>query len=202
MKGINELAVHDTKWRAIALKITSNKSSADDIVQEMYLKLMTTDKDINDYYVTMTLKSIFIDGIRKSKIDSHDIGMANEDYTIYGAGTWEEADENSSKKYRPRQAMVTLLGGMDVSDDIPFEPTDKEQCILDKITSLPYHQQEFIAESYDRSLRQIEEEYSINYGFVYRELHKGLDAVLGDEKGELYNNSNLKNRKETKNKKI
>ena len=201
MRGINELAIHDTKWRTIALKITGNKMSADDLVQDMYLKLMEVDKDINDYYVTMTLKSIFIDGIRKSKIDSHDVGMTNEGYIIYGAGTWEEAEENSGKKYRPRQAMVTLLDGMDTSDDIQFEPTDEEQDILDKISSLPYHQQEFIAESYDRSLRQIEGEYDINYGFIYRELHKGLDAVLGDAKEELYNNSNLKNRKETKNKK-
>lgn len=198
MRGINELAEHDTKWRAIALKITENKMSADDLVQDMYLKLADVDKDINDYYVTMALKSIFIDGIRKSKFDSHDVEMSNEEYTICAAGSWEEAEENSDKKYRPKQAMVALLDWMDVANPDAFEPTDEERDILEKIKELPYHQQEFIAESYDRSLRQIEDEYDINYGFIYRELHKGLNSVLGDAKDELYNNDNMKIRKAKK----
>ena len=164
MKGINELAEHDTKWRAIALKITGNKMTADDLVQDMYLKLSDVDKDINDFYVTMTLKSIFIDSIRKNRT----------------------------------QGLVNAQEIEDIS--VSFEPTDEEQAILDKIGSLPYHQQEFIAESYDRSLRQIESEYDINYGFIYRELHKGLNSVLGDAKEELYNNSSMKVRKATKNK--
>ena len=165
MRGINELAEHDTKWRSIALRITGNKMSADDLVQDMYLKLMDKDKDINDYYVTMTLKSIFIDGIRKNKTS-------------------------------------LLFEGIDIKDEtVPFEPTDEEKEILDKIKELPYRQQEFLAESYDHSLREIESIYNINYGFIYRELHKGLDAVLGDAKEQLYNNSNMKIRKAKKNKK-
>jgi len=40
MRGINELAKHDTKWREIAFKITWDKTKADDLVQDMYLKLM------------------------------------------------------------------------------------------------------------------------------------------------------------------
>tara|TARA_R110002124_G_scaffold88702_4_gene227379 strand:- start:1155 stop:1652 length:498 start_codon:yes stop_codon:yes gene_type:complete len=165
MRGINELAEHDGKWRSIALKITGNKMTADDLVQDMYLKLMDKDKDINDYYVTMTLKSIFIDGIRKNKTSP-------------------------------------LFEGIDIKDEtVPFEPTDEEKEILDKIKELPYRQQEFLAESYDHSLREIESIYNINYGFIYRELHKGLDAVLGDAKEQLYNNSNMKIRKAKKNKK-
>tara|TARA_R100000541_G_scaffold21263_1_gene31183 strand:- start:1878 stop:2372 length:495 start_codon:yes stop_codon:yes gene_type:complete len=163
MRGINELAKHDTKWREIAFKITWCKTKADDLVQDMYLKLMDKDKDLNDYYVTMTLKSLFIDGIRKSN------------------------------------KTLSLIEGMDVEDKSQsFEPTDEELEILNKIKALPYRQQEFIAESYDNSLREIESIYNINYGFIYRELHKGLDAVLGDAKEELYNNSNMKIRKAKK----
>jgi len=165
MRGINELAKHDTKWREIAFKITWDKTKADDLVQDMYLKLMDKDKDLNDYYVTMTLKSLFIDDIRRN-----------------------------SKTLR-------LSRDMDIKEDVnssSFEPTDEEKAILDKIRSLPYIQQEFIAESYDNSLREIESIYNINYGFIYRELHKGLDAVLGDAKAELYNNSSMKIRKAKK----
>ena len=164
MRGINELSEQDTKWRAIALKITTNKMTADDLVQDMYLKLMDVDKDINDYYVTLTLKSLFIDSIRKNKTQ----GLVNG----------EQIEDTSAA----------------------FEPTDEEREMLDKINALPYHQREFIEESYDHSLREIEDIYDINYGFIHRELHKGLDTVLGDAKEELYNNSNMKIRKATKNK--
>jgi len=199
MRGINELVEHDAKWRTIAAKITGNKMSADDLVQDMYLKLMDKDKDVNDYYVTLTLKSIFIDMIRKEKVDGHTINMPLEEYAIYGAGTFEEAEENAEKKYVSKQSMLNLLYGMDAEDkSIPFEPTDEQKEILDRIAKLPYHQREIIEESYDRSIRNIAKVYNINYGFVYRELHKALDSVLGGSKEQLYNNSNMKIRKAKK----
>ena len=162
MKGIKELSEYDSKWRAIAFNITKDKMSADDLVQDMYLKLMDKDKELNSYYVTQTLQSIFL-------------------------------DEKKSNR------TVGIFDGMDVKDETEaFEPTDEEKVILDKISELPYHQREFIEESYDNSLREIESIYDINYGFIYRELHKGLKTVLGDDKEELYNNSNMKIRKAKK----
>ena len=65
MKGLQEIAEFDSKWRNIALRITSNKAQADDIVQEMYLKLADKEDEVNDYYITLTLKSIFLDNYRK-----------------------------------------------------------------------------------------------------------------------------------------
>ena len=166
MKGINELAEHDVKWRQIAFNITSNRTTADDLVQDMYLKLMDKDKDMNAYYVTQTMQSIFIDSVSQRYIKNRTVGITE---------------------------------GMDVKDESSvFEPTDEEQVYLDKINDLPYKQQEFIAESYDHSLREIEDIYDINYGYVYRELHKGLDSVLGEDKKDLYNNSNMKIRKAKK----
>ena len=168
MRGINELAEHDAKWRTIALKITCNKMTADDLVQDMYIKLMDNDKDLNDYYVTMTLKSIFTDGVKKTSMKNRTQGLVNE----------EQIEDESNK----------------------FEADDKQQALLDKIQSLPFHQQEFIAESYDNSLRKIEGIYDINYGFIYRELHKGLEDVLGKNgKDKMYSNNNLKIRKAKKN---
>tara|TARA_R110000787_G_scaffold259475_1_gene364769 strand:- start:23 stop:526 length:504 start_codon:yes stop_codon:yes gene_type:complete len=166
MRNINELAEHDTKWREIALNITQNEATADDLVQEMYLKLMELDKDINDYYVTMTMQSLFIDSVSQRYLKNRTVG---------------------------------LIEGMDVKDATEsFEPDDEEKARLDKIRNLPFLQQEFIAESYDRSLREIAGIYDINYGFIHRELHKGLSEVLGDDKDELYNNDNMKIRKAKK----
>lgn len=65
MKGLQEIAEFDSKWRSIALKITKNEAHADDIVQEMYLKLADKEEEVTDYYITLTLKSIFIDNYRK-----------------------------------------------------------------------------------------------------------------------------------------
>ena len=161
MKGITEIAANDKQWREIAYMICRDKDLADDMVQDMYLKLMNIDKKVNKYYITLTLRSIFIDSIRRNKSV-----RLNEDLPI--------ADKSHS-----------------------FEPTDEEAEILKKIEELPYHQQEFIAESFDKSLREIEAEFGINYGFIYRNIHKGIDAVLGEDK-HLYKNSSLKFRKPKK----
>jgi len=49
---------------------------ADDIVQEMYLKLCNNDKDKNDFYVIIVMRNIFLDTIKKDKmfldVDNYD----------------------------------------------------------------------------------------------------------------------------------
>jgi DNA-directed RNA polymerase specialized sigma24 family protein len=71
-----ELSKKDSYWRAIALKICRNKFMADDIVQEMYLKLCNNDKDKNDFYVIIVMRNIFLDTIKKDKmfldVDNYD----------------------------------------------------------------------------------------------------------------------------------
>lgn len=59
-----------------------------------------------------------------------------------------------------------------------FEPTDEEEKILKRIDSLQWHQKELLSESCDRSLRQIESEYNINYGFVFREIKQAKEFIL------------------------
>ena len=63
------LATKDSKWREIALKICKDKMLADDIVQEMYLKLADCQKQINDFYVIIVMKNIFLDHIKKEKLN-------------------------------------------------------------------------------------------------------------------------------------
>jgi DNA-directed RNA polymerase specialized sigma24 family protein len=71
-----ELSKKDTYWRSIALKICRNKFMADDIVQEMYIKLCNNDKDKNDFYVIIVMRNIFLDTIKKDKmfldVDNYD----------------------------------------------------------------------------------------------------------------------------------
>jgi RNA polymerase sigma factor (sigma-70 family) len=62
---LHQLAKKDSKWREIALKICKDKMLADDIVQEMYLKLANNKKQINDFYVIIVIRNLFIDHIKK-----------------------------------------------------------------------------------------------------------------------------------------
>jgi len=63
----------------------------------------------------------------------------------------------------------------DKSND--FEPNDKEQAILDEIENLTWTQKELLAEVYDRSYREIESIYNINYGYSYLQVKKAKDKV-------------------------
>ena len=61
---LQELAKRDKEWRILALKICNCKIKADDLVQDMYIKLREC-KEFNTAYVYFTMKHIFIDWTRK-----------------------------------------------------------------------------------------------------------------------------------------
>lgn len=65
---LNHLAKKDSKWREIALIICKDKMLADDIVQDMYLKLANNKKQINDFYVIIVMRNLFLDNIKKEKL--------------------------------------------------------------------------------------------------------------------------------------
>lgn len=85
---LEELSKKDKYWRQIALNICKSKSVADDIVQEMYLKLYNCQKQINDFYVILTIRSLFLDTKRKKQnvelleynLQSRDSDFKPDDY--------------------------------------------------------------------------------------------------------------------------
>ena len=158
-----ELSKQDEKWRALAFKICNDKSLADDLVQDMYLKIHKGKfKRANDGFVYKTLVSLFIDYLRQR----HEISI-EEFYYI---------------ECRNRI----------------FEPDDGEQLLLEKFSKLEWQQQELIAESYDRSLRDIERIYPmINYAYAYRQIKIGIKEVLGDDL-HMYKNARIKYKKPKK----
>ena len=66
MSILNELSKKDKEWRKAAYLICKDKMMADDLVQEMYLRLMNRTK-WNDYFVYITLRNLFLDRLRKEK---------------------------------------------------------------------------------------------------------------------------------------
>jgi len=80
----------------------------------------------------------------------------------------------------------------------PFEPTDEQQEILDRLESVEWWKLELIDESYDRSYREIGRIYNINYGFVSKAIINATKDILGDDFEELYNNKRMKFKKPKK----
>tara|TARA_Y100001937_G_scaffold70668_2_gene96183 strand:- start:2887 stop:3369 length:483 start_codon:yes stop_codon:yes gene_type:complete len=72
---IEKIYERHNEWVFMVSKYGCNKDTAEDIVQEMYIRLLvylrktgadiTYKDDINIYFVAKTLKSIFLDTIRK-----------------------------------------------------------------------------------------------------------------------------------------
>jgi len=84
------LAKKDSYWRKIAFNICRDKMLADDLVSEMYLKLANCTKEINDFYVIVTIKNIFLDEIKGKKT----ISIENF-YNFTTPETFEPDDKDS-----------------------------------------------------------------------------------------------------------
>lgn len=66
--NLKEISKKDHLWRRYALKLSGDKFLADDLVQEMYLRVFKIEKEINDFYIILLIKSIFFDKKKKKEI--------------------------------------------------------------------------------------------------------------------------------------
>lgn len=71
---LDELSKQDTTWREIAYKICGDKSLADDLVNDMYLRMYEQQPDkITNGYVYTVIRNLFIDHTReRSKLVNTD----------------------------------------------------------------------------------------------------------------------------------
>ena len=65
---INELAKKDAQWRKMSYQICKDKDLADELTQEMYLKLQHKIKPLSDGYIFVTLRSLFYDYLKNNNI--------------------------------------------------------------------------------------------------------------------------------------
>lgn len=73
---LEKLAENHKKWIAIAYKFCNCKETANDIVQDMYIKMYELNKNVDDGYIYFVIRSIFIEQKRKQKefaYDSHHV---------------------------------------------------------------------------------------------------------------------------------
>jgi len=62
-----ELAKKDAQWRKMAFQICKDKDLADELVQEMYLKLYNNTNLIKDGYIYTVLRNLFYDYAKTQK---------------------------------------------------------------------------------------------------------------------------------------
>ena len=65
---LEEISKLDSEWRKIALKICGNKYLADDLVNDMYLKMhKIKPKNFNKHYISYSIYHQFLNYINKNK---------------------------------------------------------------------------------------------------------------------------------------
>ena len=91
------------EWHYLTMAFGCNRETAEDIVQDMYVKIIsildkgtqiTYKNDVNTYYILKTLKSIFIDKTRKEKT-FHQISIDHfDDWTSLFFDNQYESQDN------------------------------------------------------------------------------------------------------------
>lgn len=118
---LKELAKNDLKWREMAYNICKDKDLANEIVQEMYLKLLNYEKIVSDGYMFVTLRSLFYDTFRKSKreilIDEFTrfIIQDEEPYIEEPQPNYKELTENLTWYEKTTFELSTLVGQRELS---------------------------------------------------------------------------------------
>jgi DNA-directed RNA polymerase specialized sigma24 family protein len=83
MDILESLAKKDRHWRSVAYKMTGSKLKADNIVQNMYMKIHKANPDKWNYtYVYITMRNLFKDLMKPEKYNTEIIDNTTEDVTI------------------------------------------------------------------------------------------------------------------------
>ncbi len=115
---LEQLAKKDTQWRKIAYNICKDKSLADDLVQDMYLKLCESKKEINDFYVIIVLRNLFLDHIKQNKTISLD-GFDLPDKNVKLELNDNEIDFIKSLKWYEKELL-------EISQDLSYRDIQKQ----------------------------------------------------------------------------
>jgi DNA-directed RNA polymerase specialized sigma24 family protein len=80
---LEELAKKDAVWRKMAFQICKDKDLADELVQEMYLKLYQNTNLIKEGYIYTVLRNLFYDYTKSQKdiiVDFSNIEIEDTEY--------------------------------------------------------------------------------------------------------------------------
>jgi hypothetical protein len=139
---LKELSLNDSHWRKVAYNISGCKDTANDIVQEMYLKLHNVNKEVNPAYITLTMRSIFIDMNKSTSTKNRFIPV-------------DDIDQYDSEDNAP-----------------DYEKAKEINCDYEIVKSvfnqLPFHHKVIIEQSYIDGVRKFSRESKIYVDYITR----------------------------------
>ena len=86
---LERLSKRNEEWRNLAYRICGNYDHAQDLVQQMYLKLADY-KRVNDAMVAITIKNLWLDLLKKK---NREVGIDSFHSLPYGDNTFEPSDK-------------------------------------------------------------------------------------------------------------
>ena len=104
---LEKLAENHKKWVAIAYNMCKCKDKANDIVQDMYLKMYELNKSVDDGYIYFVIRSIFIEEKRKQKeyccdfngLEQYSVDNFYSDSIVFNAKFFLEKINFDEKEY-------------------------------------------------------------------------------------------------------
>jgi len=113
---IHELAKKDAQWRKMALQICKCKDLADELVQNMYIKLSERTIPVSDGYIFVTLRSLFYDSLKNNDILIDDFSKFEIEDEQYNEGIdYSELSKDLTWYERTMFEQSTLLGQRELS---------------------------------------------------------------------------------------
>jgi len=113
---IHELAKKDAQWRKMALQICKCKDLADELVQNMYIKLSERTIPVSDGYIFVTLRSLFYDSLKNNDILIDDFSKFEIEEEEYSEGIdYSELSKDLTWYERTMFEQSTLLGQRELS---------------------------------------------------------------------------------------
>jgi RNA polymerase sigma factor (sigma-70 family) len=163
---LNELCKKDTDWRDIAYKICKDKFQADDLVNDMYLKLHETGKrydEINEWYIWVTIANLHRNILKKTR----PFIELSQDLTEY-----IDSSINRDKNYLG--LIVKRYEQIDAENQSVLEQRMKVSKALDK---MDLWDREILYHTSEKSLRDLERLTGISVNTLFREKHKALEKL-------------------------
>ena len=136
--------IHDRhdEWVYMTMAFGGNKDTAEDLVQDMYLRMhriilsgsniMYNDQEVNSFYILKTLKSLFIDTVRKEKkFTAVDYSEINDILHSNESPNFDQSNDRVHRELKKlywfdRQVFEIVTGGVKISD-------------LSRKTTIPYY---------------------------------------------------------------
>ena len=113
---IHELAKKDHQWRKMALQICKCKDLADELVQNMYIKLSERTIPVSDGYIFVTLRSLFYDSLKNNDILIDDFSKFEIEDEEYNEGIdYSDLAKDLTWYERTMFEQSTLLGQRELS---------------------------------------------------------------------------------------